>query len=264
MYEPNTIKLYREGTTLFIETQDDTYEHYSLIRGFDELPLGLDKRNLEILGEKLPGGFQPLPTDTIVMTTEGQPPIHFKVQDIEISSFEYVDFDDIEVSVNYVIVPETSEVITEGNAATQAVQDALFELGYEYVSFRDIATNSSVPREYVMLPPNSALYFDDVRVSYKFSIDVNNNLIHLGITALRQIQFDREVDSVYLFNNKDNDDNLNAWLTVDVQFRLRSNTCQRIFASQISAGMVKSMFDDAKTALLRQYDVLKTLNMLSK
>lgn len=57
MYEPNTIKLYGEGTTLFIETQDDTYEHYSLIRGFDELPLGLDKNNVEILGENLPGGF---------------------------------------------------------------------------------------------------------------------------------------------------------------------------------------------------------------
>lgn len=184
------------------------------------------------------------------MTTAGQPPIRFNVQDIEISSFEYVDFDDIEVTVNYVIVSETSEVITKGNPATQSVQDALFELGYEYVTFRDIGTNSSVTKEYVMLPPNKALYFDDVRVSYKFTIDDNNNLIHLGLTALRPIQFDRHVDTVYLFNNKDNDDNINAWLTVDVQFRLRSNTCQRIFASRISAGMVKVMFDDAKKGSL--------------
>ncbi|MCM1380193.1 MAG: hypothetical protein NC044_08925 [Prevotella sp.] len=264
MYPPNTIKLYREGATIYIETQDDTYEHYSQIRGFEELPILLGKKNADVLGENLPGGFQPLPTDTIILSTEGKPGIKFNVQDIEISSFEYADVDDIEVSVNYVITPESSEVITKGNPATQAVQDALFEMGYDFVSFRDIATNSSVPNEYVMLPPNKALYIDDVRVSYKFAIDVNYNLVHLSMTAMKPIQFDRSMDFATTLANRINTDSVSVWVNIDDQFRVRVNTVQRSLASMLSAGTVKAMFNDVKELLIEVYKEMCRLKMISK
>lgn len=264
MYEPTLFKIDRKGNTIYIDTQDDIYEDYARVRGYDELPMTLADDTLAVLGEKLKGGFQPFPTDTIVLRAKGKPDLHFAVEDIEISAFEYVDPEDVEVSVNYMILPQSSEKITEGNAATRAIQDAMYEMGIEQVSFKDIATNSSVPNEYVMLPPNKALYFDDIRVTYKFSVDTSNNLVHFSMIAMKPIQFDRSMDFAMIFANRINTDAKSAWVNIDDQFRVRANTVQRSLSSMLSAGMVKVMFEDVKELLIEVYKEMCRLNLMSK
>ncbi|MGM9870808.1 MAG: hypothetical protein ACI31E_03320 [Muribaculaceae bacterium] len=255
MYAPEINKIYRDGNTLVIDVPLADFENIDELRAFEDIPLLLDEVTTPFICETLEDGLQPYPIDFLVFTSEEREIKHY-VLDIEINEVEdKYDSNRFDTYAVYSVKSGHTEQEDFINAATWAVKDALIEKGFNPMTFKDTSSPFSTPEEYVMPRLMDFLYFDEIRCRYKFTIDMNNNLVSLIVTVMEPIP-EEILSTAAIFINNVNRTSKTAWLSLSSDFRLCGHTCHRTLPTDLSAGRVKSLLADACELVVSNYKTL--------